>query len=138
MLKTNSILIGRVEQKLLYVFSFFVQDLYIAASNSQSSQKHYHTLLGIILEIPSEIVNYLTNILSFSKIFRHKIEFKLTQLKDHRMETVEATCRGDPGAVFLSSTVRSAVFATQGKNMITKVMSWQRHAPIKKSQFTSC
>ena len=33
---------------------------------------------------------------------------------------VECTCRGDPGAVFLSSTVRSAVFATQGKNMITK------------------
>ena len=36
------------------------------------------------------------------------------------MDTVECTCRGDPGAVFLSSTVRSAVFATQGKNMITK------------------
>ena len=53
-------------------------------------------------------------------INRHKIEFKLTQIKDHRMDTVEATCRGDPGAVFLSSTVRSAVYATQGKNMITK------------------
>ena len=35
-------------------------------------------------------------------------------------DQVECTCRGDPGAVFLSSTVRSAVFATQGKNMITK------------------
>ena len=74
-------------------------------------------------------------------INRHKIEFKLTQIKvgmaalctfyykmlitpsscqDHTMDTVECTCRGDPGAVFLSSTVRSAVFATQGKNMITK------------------
>jgi len=53
-------------------------------------------------------------------INRHKIEFKLTQIKDHTMDTVEATCRGDPGAVFLSSTVRSAVFATQGKNTITK------------------
>ena len=53
-------------------------------------------------------------------INRHKIEFKLTQIKDHMMDTVECTCRGDPGAVFLSSTVRSAVFATQGKNMITK------------------
>ena len=39
-------------------------------------------------------------------INRHKIEFKLTQIKDHRMDTVECTCRGDPGAVFLSSTVR--------------------------------
>ena len=28
--------------------------------------------------------------------------------------------RGDPGAVFLSSTIRSAVYATQGKNHITK------------------
>ena len=28
------------------------------------------------------------------------------QIKDHRMDTVECTCRGDPGAVFLSSTVR--------------------------------
>ena len=53
-------------------------------------------------------------------INRHKIEFKLTQIKDHLKDTVEATCRGDPGAVFLSSTVRSAVFATQGINTITK------------------
>ena len=53
-------------------------------------------------------------------INRHKIEFKLTKVKDHLLNTVEATCRGDPGAVFLSSTVRSAVFATQGKNTITK------------------
>ena len=53
-------------------------------------------------------------------INRHKIEFKLTQLKDHLKDTVEATCRGDPGAVFLSSSIRTAVFATQGKNTITK------------------
>ena len=53
-------------------------------------------------------------------INRHKIEFKLTQIKDHLKDTVEATCKGDPGAVFLSSTVRSAVFATQGMNTITK------------------
>ena len=39
-------------------------------------------------------------------INRHKIEFRLTQLKDHLKNTVEATCRGDPGAVFLSSTIR--------------------------------
>ena len=53
-------------------------------------------------------------------INRHNIEFKLTQVKNHLKTTVEATCRGDPGAVFLSSTVRSAVFATQGMNTITK------------------
>ena len=52
-------------------------------------------------------------------INRHKMEFKLNQIKDHQKNTVEATCRGDPGAVFLSSTVRSAVYATQGKNLIT-------------------
>ena len=46
-------------------------------------------------------------------INRHKIEFKLNQVKDHLMNTVEATCRGDPGAVFLSSTVRQGNFATQ-------------------------
>ena len=53
-------------------------------------------------------------------INRHKMEFNLNQIKDHQKNTVEATCRGDPGAVFLSSTVRSAVYATQGKNLITK------------------
>ena len=46
-------------------------------------------------------------------INRHKIEFKLNQIKDHLMNTVGATCRGDPGAVFLSSTVRQSNFATQ-------------------------
>ena len=44
---------------------------------------------------------------------RHKMEFSLVQLKDHLKNTVEATCRGDPGAVFLSSTVRTSTFATQ-------------------------
>ena len=53
-------------------------------------------------------------------INRHKMEFKLNQIKDHQKNTVESTCRGDPGAVFLSSTVRASVFATQGKNAITK------------------
>ncbi len=41
------------------------------------------------------------------------MEFSLVQLKDHLKNTVEATCRGDPGAVFLSSTVRTSIFATQ-------------------------
>ncbi len=53
-------------------------------------------------------------------INRHRIEFKLNQIKDHLKNTVEATCRGDPGAVFLTSTVRQSNFATQGKNFITK------------------
>ncbi len=53
-------------------------------------------------------------------INRHRIEFSLNQIKDHLMDTVEATCRGDPGAVFLTSTVRQFNFATQGKNFITK------------------
>ena len=57
---------------------------------------------------------------NYLPIFRHKIEFKLNQIKDHLMNTVEATCRGDPGAVYLTSTVRQASFATQGKNFITK------------------
>ena len=48
------------------------------------------------------------------------MEFHLNQIKDHQKNTVEATVRGDPGSVFLSSTVRSAVYATQGKNLITK------------------
>jgi len=46
-------------------------------------------------------------------LFRHKMEFSLVQLKDHLKNTVEATCRGDPGAVFISSTVRTSIFATQ-------------------------
>ena len=54
-------------------------------------------------------------------INRHKIEFSLNQIKDHLMNTVEATCRGDPGAVFLSSTVRSAIYATQVKDFRTKI-----------------
>jgi hypothetical protein len=41
------------------------------------------------------------------------MEFSLVQLKDHLKNTVEATCRGDPGAVFLSSTVRTSTYATQ-------------------------
>ncbi|TRY74425.1 hypothetical protein TCAL_00656 [Tigriopus californicus] len=53
-------------------------------------------------------------------INRHKIQFSLNQVKDHLMHTVEATCRGDPGAVFLTSSVRQFNFATQGKNFITK------------------
>ena len=51
----------------------------------------------------------------------HRIEFKLSHRKDHSMETVEATCRGDPGSIYLASTLRSYLFPGQGKNQITKV-----------------
>lgn len=52
------------------------------------------------------------------------MEFSLVQLKDHLKNTVEATCRGDPGAVFLSSTVRTSIFATQVKYRNLKVKFW--------------
>ena len=35
------------------------------------------------------------------------------------MEKCEATCRGDPGAVFLISTMRHVTFPAQGINTIT-------------------
>ena len=72
---------------------------------------------GISITRVMEAAIFRPAILSIS---RHKIEFKLNQIKDHLMNTVEATCRGDPGAVYLTSTVRQASFATQGKNFITK------------------
>ncbi len=50
---------------------------------------------------------------------RHPIEFKLSHRKDHTMETVEATCKGDPGAIFLVSSLRSYLFPGQGQNQIT-------------------
>ncbi|CAB4061935.1 unnamed protein product [Lepeophtheirus salmonis] len=42
------------------------------------------------------------------------------------MNTVEATCRGDPGAVYLSSTIRQAVFANSRKKTLL-----QRHQFLK-------
>jgi len=53
-------------------------------------------------------------------INRHKIQFAITQLKDHTQKTVEATCRGDPGAVFMVSTPRQFLYGAQGKNLVTK------------------
>ena len=40
-------------------------------------------------------------------IKRHEIELSTNQVKDHKQETVEVTCRGDPGAVFLTATMGS-------------------------------
>ena len=58
-------------------------------------------------------------------INRHRIEFALTQLKDHTQQTIEvrlvtawiksfqATCRGDPGAAFMVSTPRQFLYGAQ-------------------------
>ena len=68
-------------------------------------------------------------------INRHKIQFGITQLKDHSQMSVEATLRGDPGSVFMVSTprlvkvslgpvtdilFRQFLFGAQGKNLVTK------------------
>ncbi|TRY72565.1 hypothetical protein TCAL_06513 [Tigriopus californicus] len=44
----------------------------------------------------------------------HEIEFYANQVKDHTMKTVELTCRGDPGAVFMIATMRVGQFPAQG------------------------
>ena len=46
-------------------------------------------------------------------IKRHEIELSTNQVKDHKQETVEVTCRGDPGAVFLAATMRESLFPQQ-------------------------
>lgn len=50
----------------------------------------------------------------------HQVEFKTVQAKNHRMSTVELTCRGDPGSIFLVSPMRHSIFAFQGIFMLTK------------------
>ena len=47
-------------------------------------------------------------------IKRHEIELSTNQVKDHKQETVEVTCRGDPGSVFLAATMRESLFPQQG------------------------
>ena len=39
-------------------------------------------------------------------INRHKIQFGITQLKDHTQMSIEATLRGDPGSVFMVTSQR--------------------------------
>ena len=39
-------------------------------------------------------------------INRHKIQFGITQLKDHTQMSIEATLRGDPGSVFMVNSHR--------------------------------
>lgn len=50
----------------------------------------------------------------------HEIEFYANQVKDHSMNTVELTCRGDPGAVFMIATMRVGQFPAQGVFGLTK------------------
>ena len=53
-------------------------------------------------------------------INRHKIQFGVTQLKDHTQMSIEATMRGDPGSVFMVSSHRQFLFGSQGKHLVTK------------------
>ena len=50
----------------------------------------------------------------------HTVEIKPVQLKNHLMSSVEITCRGDPGSVFLVSSTRHSTYPAQGSNTITK------------------
>ena len=42
-------------------------------------------------------------------INRHKIQFGITQLKDHTQMSIEATLRGDPGSVFMVNSHRFVI-----------------------------
>ena len=69
-------------------------------------------------------------------INRHKIQFGITQLKDHTQMSIEATLRGDPGSVFMVTSqryqnelakiykdeyhFRQFLFGSQGKNLVTR------------------
>ena len=50
----------------------------------------------------------------------HPVEIQAVQLKNHLMSSVEITCRGDPGSVFLVSSMRHVTYPAQGSNTITK------------------
>ena len=80
----------------------------------------FHIMVYTISQPDTQLLTDITYspVQSFN---RHKIEFKLSHRKDHTMETVEATCRGDPGAIYLASSLRSYLFPGQGKHHITKV-----------------
>ena len=67
-----------------------------------------------------------TNYYPVNAINRHKIQFSLNQVKDHSMATVEGTCRGDPGAVFLVASTRQFVYGSQGSNLVTKALVLDR------------
>lgn len=55
----------------------------------------------------------------------HEIEVSTVQVKNHLMSSVELTCRGDPGSVFLVSTMRHLTFPAQGSYTLTKALLLQ-------------
>ena len=48
------------------------------------------------------------------------LHFQVGQFKNKYMLFCEATCRGDPGAAFLVSTMRTSTYAAQGINTLTR------------------
>ena len=44
----------------------------------------------------------------------HKVFVDTVQVKNHVMSSVELTCRGDPGSVYLVSTCRHSTYPAQG------------------------
>ena len=52
--------------------------------------------------------------------FHNAIYLQVGQFKNKYMLKCETTCRGDPGAVFLISTMRTSTFPAQGINTITR------------------
>ena len=65
---------------------------------------------------------------------RHKIEFKLNQVKDHSKNTLEAIFKGDPGAVFMTSVTRTFFYSSQGKNSVTETSILESLHTFDKSQ----
>ena len=57
-------------------------------------------------------------------IKRHEIELSTNQVKDHKQETVEVTCRGDPGSVFLAATMRESLFPQQARKEDSCSTGW--------------
>ena len=55
-----------------------------------------------------------------ASINSHPVEVQTVQVKNHLMSSVEVTCRGDPGSVFLVSSTRHSTYPAQGSNTITK------------------
>ena len=56
----------------------------------------------------------------------HNIDLQLNQIKDHLKTSVEVTCRGAPGAIFMVSTMRIFNFPAQGIHTLTKALLLKR------------
>jgi hypothetical protein len=67
-----------------------------------------------------------TIFLPVDNIKSHSIDLQLNQIKDHLKTSVEVTCRGDPGAIFMVSTMRIFNFPAQGINTLTKTLLLKR------------